>query len=147
MIEINCSWGETDSKKTDSNYLGETLTKTYQVTSQLDQVKTLLTAEVANTRASREKGLMFRTKFQRSNHGMLFQFESPGIHCFWMKNTFLALSIAFLDEKGTILSTEEMVPLTNTLHCPLKNSSQALEMPEGWFLLHKIVPGDRLQTV
>lgn len=89
-------------------------------------------AELANTLESRTKGLMFRNQLL-PNQGMLFVFENRGIYCFWMRNTSLPLSIAFLDEDGTIINIEDMAPQTETQHCSKKSTRYALEMTQGWF--------------
>jgi uncharacterized protein len=89
-------------------------------------------AEVADDQASRMTGLMNR-KTMPTQDGMLFVFESPQRHCFWMKNTFLPLSIAFIDDAGKIVNIADMQPQTETSHCAEKPVRFALEMNLGWF--------------
>ncbi|GAA5169416.1 DUF192 domain-containing protein [Viridibacterium curvum] len=89
-------------------------------------------AEVADTDAERQQGLMFR-KSMAPNAGMLFVFPIASQHCFWMKNTDLPLSIAFIDSDGRIINIEDMKPQTETSHCALKPAQYALEMNKGWF--------------
>lgn len=89
-------------------------------------------AEVAATPADRAQGLMHRRSLG-VNRGMVFVFPVTATHCFWMKNTPLPLSIAFLDEKGVIVSIDEMAPETEDNHCPTRPARFALEMSAGWF--------------
>ena len=89
-------------------------------------------AEVAANQADRSQGLMHRRALA-PNQGMIFAFPQTATHCFWMKNTPLPLSIAFLDEKGTIISIDEMAPETEDNHCPARPARFALEMNAGWF--------------
>jgi uncharacterized membrane protein (UPF0127 family) len=64
---------------------------------------------------------------------MLFVFEQPGRHCFWMRDTPLPLSIAFIDSAGRIASFTDMEPRTSDLHCPSEDVRYALEMRLGEF--------------
>lgn len=91
-----------------------------------------IAAEVAATPADRAQGLMHRQSLA-PNQGMIFVFPVTATHCFWMKNTPLPLSIAFLDEKGSIINIEEMAPQTEDNHCPARPARFALEMNAGWF--------------
>ena len=72
-------------------------------------------AEVAGTPEARERGLMYR-KSMPANAGMLFVFEEKAGHCFWMRNTNLPLSIAFLADDGSIVNIEDMKPQTEDNH-------------------------------
>jgi len=89
-------------------------------------------AETAATTDSRMLGLMQR-KTMPAQRGMLFVFPVPATHCMWMRNTDLALSVAFLDEKGRIINIEDMQPHTEINHCAAKPARYALEMNIGWF--------------
>ena len=89
-------------------------------------------AEVAANQADRSQGLMHR-KSLPPNGGMIFVFPVSSTHCFWMRNTPLPLSIAFLDEKGQIINVDEMAPETESNHCAAKPARFALEMNAGWF--------------
>jgi uncharacterized membrane protein (UPF0127 family) len=100
-------------------------------------------AEVASTEAAREKGLMFR-KEMPANAGMLFVFDQKAGHCFWMKNTDLALSIAFIADDGTIVNIEDMKPQTEDNHCPRAAVRYALEMNKGWFSQKGIKTGAKI---
>jgi uncharacterized membrane protein (UPF0127 family) len=92
----------------------------------------LITAEVARSEAERSRGLMHR-ELLPENHGMVFLFDGPGLHCMWMRNTPIALAVAFLEDDGTIANIEEMAPRTDATHCAARPVRYALEMPGGWF--------------
>ena len=104
----------------------------------------LIHAELAQSPEERTIGLMFR-KTMAANDGMLFAFEQAGQQCFWMKNTLLPLSAAFVADNGTVVNIEEMKPQTLDSHCSLKPVRFVLEMNEGWFAKHGIKPGSKLQ--
>ena len=101
-------------------------------------------AEVALTPEQRSIGLMHRRQMA-PNDGMLFVFDEPARQCFWMKNTLLPLSIAFLAEDGTIVDIADMQPLTLDSHCSSRPVRYALEMNQGWFAKRGIKPGSKLQ--
>jgi uncharacterized membrane protein (UPF0127 family) len=102
--------------------------------------KNIIKAEVASTAPSQQLGLMYRKSMPEQN-GMLFVFEQKAGHCFWMKNTLLPLSIAFIDDDGKILNIEEMKPQSEENHCPLKPVRYALEMNSSWFEKRKLGVG------
>ena len=102
-----------------------------------------ITAEVANTDASRELGLMNR-RDMADGHGMVFVFPANGLYCMWMANTLIPLAVAFLDEKGVITNIEEMQPQTKNPHCANHPARYALEMNGGWFHRRGIAPGNPL---
>jgi uncharacterized membrane protein (UPF0127 family) len=97
-------------------------------------------AEVAQTPEQRSQGLMFR-KDMGSNEGMLFVFDEPGVQCFWMKNTLLPLSAAFIDDSGTVVNIADMKPLSEQSHCSTKPVRFVLEMNQGWFAKRGIASG------
>ena len=100
-------------------------------------------AEVARTSLQRQMGLMFRETM--ANHeGMLFVFDAPSSQCFWMKNTLLPLSIAFLADDGSIVNIDEMQPQTLDSHCSKKPVRFVLEMNKGWFDKRAIKPGAKI---
>jgi len=101
-------------------------------------------AEVADNPDLREVGLMNRTSLP-TNSGMLFIFEQKAGNCFWMKNTKLPLSIAFIADDGKIVNIEEMQADTTNNHCPKAPIRYALEMNKGWFSERVIVPGNTIQ--
>ena len=104
----------------------------------------LIQAELAQTSEQRSIGLMHRPKMG-ANEGMLFVFESASEQCFWMKNTLLPLSIAFLADDGQVVNIEDMVPQTLNGHCSRRPVRYALEMNQGWFAKRGIKAGSRLQ--
>jgi uncharacterized membrane protein (UPF0127 family) len=97
--------------------------------------------EVAKTPEERSIGLMER-KHLGQNEGMLFIFETEDYHGFWMKNTLIPLSIAFIDKEGRIVRITDMKPLTLVSHTPPKPILYALEMKKGWFSANGINVGD-----
>jgi uncharacterized membrane protein (UPF0127 family) len=97
-------------------------------------------AELADTPKAREVGLMNRTSMP-SNSGMLFVFEQKAGHCFWMNNTKIPLSIAFIADDGKIVNIEEMQAETTNNHCPKAAVRYALEMNKQWFSERVLVPG------
>ncbi|WAI86210.1 MULTISPECIES: DUF192 domain-containing protein [Achromobacter] len=112
-------------------------------TTQLSAGIHIIRAEVAATDATRQSGLMFRTELQ-GNDGMLFVFERPDVQCFWMRNTLLPLSIAFIADDGTIVNIDDMAPQTEDPHCARKPVRYALEMAQGWFDEHGIKAGRKV---
>jgi len=92
----------------------------------------LIDTQVAQTPEQREIGLMFRQKMPQGE-GMLFVFEVPAEQCFWMKNTALPLTAAFVAEDGTIVNLADMKPQTTDSHCSKKPVRFVLEMNQGWF--------------
>lgn len=104
----------------------------------------VLNVEVAQTPEQHQIGLMFR-KTMPTNDGMLFIFDRPGQQCFWMKNTLLPLSVAFISDDGSIANIEDMKPQTLDSHCSTKEVRYVLEMNDGWFSKRGIKPGMKLQ--
>lgn len=100
-------------------------------------------AAVAANDPDREQGLMYRTQLA-PNEGMLFVFNENAVHCFWMKNTLIPLSIAFMRADGTVTDIDEMQAETTNNHCPRNNGVYALEMSKGWFSAKGIKPGIKI---
>ena len=98
-------------------------------------------AEIAATEATRTTGLMNRFSLQ-PDHGMLFVFREPEPQAFWMKNTYVPLSIAFIGSDGKILNIEDMAPLTESTHPSRGPALYALEMKKSWFADRGISSGD-----
>jgi uncharacterized membrane protein (UPF0127 family) len=103
-----------------------------------------LVAEVAATESTRTKGLMNRFSLQ-PDHGMLFVFKEPGPQAFWMKNTYMPLSIAFIGGDGRIINIEDMSPQTENTHPSRGPALYALEMKKGWFADRNIAPGTQIE--
>jgi uncharacterized membrane protein (UPF0127 family) len=100
-------------------------------------------AEVAQTPREHEIGLMHRTSMG-ANEGMLFVFERIGVQCFWMKNTLIPLSVAFIAEDGSVVNIDEMKPETLDSHCSTRPVRFVLEMNTGWFKRHGVKAGDKI---
>ena len=103
-------------------------------------------SQVASTPGQRSTGLMYR-KTMPQHEGMLFVFEQPTKQCFWMKNTLLPLTAAFVDDDGTIVNLEDMKPQTENNHCAASPARFALEMNQGWFASKGIKAGQRIGGV
>ncbi len=100
-------------------------------------------AQLAATPEQRSTGLMFR-KDMPQHEGMLFVFEQPSVQCFWMKNTLLALTAAFVADDGTIVNLADMKPQTTDSHCSARPVRYVLEMNQGWFAKKNITAGFKL---
>ena len=104
----------------------------------------VIRAEVADNNSSRARGLMRRTALP-PNGGMLFVFDEDAIHCMWMKNTLIPLSVAFIDARGAIINIADMQPHSEQSHCAARPARYALEMNKGWFAQRGIKPGAKLR--
>lgn len=102
-----------------------------------------LTAEVASTPQQQRIGLMYRRSLP-ADHGMVFVWERPQAVCMWMKNTWIALSVAFIDADGRIVNIADMQPQTEDVHCAQTEVRYALEMPLHWFARNGIAAGARV---
>ena len=100
-------------------------------------------AQVARTPDQRSVGLMFRKEMPQ-HEGMLFVFEYPSEQCFWMQNTYLPLTAAFIADDGTIVNLADMKPRTTDSHCSAKPVRYVLEMNQGWFAKKGIAAGAKL---
>jgi len=103
----------------------------------------LIDAQVAQTSQQRQIGLMHRREMPQ-HEGMLFVFEQPAEQCFWMKNTLLPLTAAFVADDGTIVNLVDMKPQTEDSHCSAKPVRYVLEMNQGWFAKKNLKAGVRL---
>ena len=106
----------------------------------------LIHAEVAADWSTRARGLMYR-KVLAPNTGMLFIFDQPSQQCMWMKNTYIPLSVAFMDGQGTILNIADMQPHSEQTHCSAGPALYALEMTRGWFAERGIKAGMKLSGI
>lgn len=114
---------------------------------QLDLPRTVVQAgmyrievQLATTPGQRATGLMHRRDMP-PHEGMLFVFEQPGVQCFWMKNTVLPLTAAFVADDGTIVNLAQMKPMTEDSHCSSRPVRFVLEMNQGWFEQRALKPG------
>ncbi|MBV5298390.1 MAG: DUF192 domain-containing protein [Rhodoferax sp.] len=103
----------------------------------------LIDAQVAATPEQHATGLMFRSQMP-SSEGMLFVFDRPVEQCFWMKNTLLPLTAAFVADDGTIVNLADMKPQTTKSHCSRQPVRYVLEMNQGWFDKRGIKAGAKL---
>lgn len=110
-----------------------------QITAGMHQID----AQLAMTQTQRATGLMHRRDMP-AHEGMLFVFELAAEQCFWMKNTLLPLSIAFVADDGTIVNLADMKPQTTDSHCSAKPVRYVLEMNQGWFAKRGIRAGFKL---
>ncbi len=100
--------------------------------------------QVAATPDQRAVGLMHRAEMPQTE-GMLFAFEQATQQCFWMKNTLLPLTAAFIADDGTIVNLADMKPQTTDAHCSEQPVRWVLEMNQGWFAKRGIKAGFKLQ--
>ena len=102
--------------------------------------------QLAMTPIERQIGLMNRPTMP-AHEGMLFVFEQPSKQCFWMKNTLLPLTAAFVADDGTIVNLVDMKPQVLDSHCSTKEVRYVLEMNQGWFAKRGIKAGSKLSGV
>jgi len=103
----------------------------------------LIDAQVAQTSEQRQIGLMHRREMPITE-GMLFVFEQPATQCFWMKNTLLPLTAAFVADDGRVVNLADMKPQTLESHCSTEPVRFVLEMNQGWFAKRGVKAGSRL---
>ncbi len=103
----------------------------------------LIDAQVAQSPEQRQIGLMHREQMP-AQEGMLFVFEQPATQCFWMKNTLLPLTAAFVADDGRIVNLVDMKPQTTDSHCSAEPVRYVLEMNQGWFAKRGVKAGSRL---
>ena len=103
-----------------------------------------IVAEVAATPEQRSIGLMHRFSLA-PDHGMIFVFERAEPQAFWMRNTYVPLSIAFIGADGRIFNVADMAPRDESMHWSSGPAQFALEMRKGWFAERGIGPGDRVE--
>lgn len=106
----------------------------------------VIQAEVARTYEQQSTGLMYRRKMG-INEGMLFVYEAPEVRCYWMRNTHIPLTIAFIGDDGAIVNLRDMQPRSERSHCSTKPVRYALEMNQGWFKARGLKPGFKLRGI
>lgn len=117
---------------------------------QVNDVK--IDVELAETAAQQARGLMFRKSLDQGS-GMLFIFEEERTLSFWMKNTFIPLSIAYINKDKKIVDIQDMTPVKSVMEenppsYPSKRPAQyALEVNQGFFKKHKIKVGDTIKVL
>ncbi|GBU29078.1 hypothetical protein R84B8_02642 [Treponema sp. R8-4-B8] len=108
------------------------------------QAITVIKVEIAKTQEERNKGLMYRKSLQ-DGWGMLFVFESDDVLSFWMKNTLIPLSIAFIAYDGKIIDIKDMYPHDTNSVKSSRSARYALEAPQGWFSRVSVNVGDTVK--
>ena len=118
---------------------------------QLDLPRTTLSigmhridTQLATAPEQRQIGLMHRKEMPQ-HEGMLFVFEQPAVQCFWMRNTLIPLTAAFVADDGSIVNLADMQPLDESSHCSAKPVRYVLEMNQGWFKQRNLKAGTRLR--
>lgn len=111
---------------------------------QLRVGKARMQVQIASTAYQLQTGLMHRHEMP-DDEGMLFVFPQAGVQCFWMKNTLLPLTAAFVASDGTIVNLADMQPLSEQHHCSARPVPYVLEMHQGWFKRKGIRPGMKLR--
>ena len=118
---------------------------------QLDLPRTTLSigmhridTQLATQPEQRQIGLMHRTAMPQ-HEGMLFVFEQPAVQCFWMRNTLIPLTAAFVADDGSIVNLADMHPLDESSHCSAKPVRYVLEMNQGWFEQRHLKAGAKLR--
>ena len=104
----------------------------------------MIDAQVAQTALQRQIGLMWRRDMPQ-HEGMLFVFEQPSIQCFWMRNTLIPLTAAFLLDDGQIVNLADMQPRSDDSHCSSQPVRYVLEMNQGWFEKRGLRAGARIR--
>jgi uncharacterized membrane protein (UPF0127 family) len=109
-------------------------------------VPVTIVAEIARTGSERERGLMFRKEI-KDGEGMIFIFDRDQILSFWMKNTLVPLSIAYISRDGVILEIRDLEPGNLRPVVSGRSCRYALEVPKGWFGRAGLGPGNRLVSL
>ena len=104
----------------------------------------VIQAELARTPEQQQIGMMYR-RSMGANEAMLFVEETAGVRCFWMRNTLIPLSIAFIADDGSVVNIADMQPQSDESHCSTKPVRYALEMNVGWFAKRGIRAGSRIR--
>ena len=134
---------QTTDKKTEPDGKPQTglITKTISIISENGLVN--VEVELAQTDAERSTGLMYRKELE-DGKGMLFIFEADQVLSFWMKNTLIPLSIAYIAYDGVIIDIRDMYPNNTTSVHSSRSVRYALEVPQGWFGRVGIKVGDKI---
>ncbi len=111
----------------------------------IDITKYLSEIEIVSKYEDRKKGLMYRRSIP-NYYGMLFVWPYEGQQCMWMKNTYVPLSVAYMDIRGKIIEIYDMVPFSKDSVCSTKAAKYALEVNSGWFEEKGINIGDSIEV-
>ncbi len=104
----------------------------------------VIKAELAVSPTEQATGMMFRREMP-GNEGMLFVNDDAATRCFWMRNTLVPLTIAFIADDGTIVNLADMAPQSDESHCSAQPVRYALEMSRGWFAKRGLKAGFKLR--
>jgi len=107
------------------------------------EIIAVVKAEIAVKESDRRQGLMFR-KSLPDGEGMLFIFEKDQVLSFWMKNTYIPLSIAYITYNGIIIDIKDMYPHDENSVVSSRSARYALEVPQGWFSRVGVKTGDKV---
>ena len=102
--------------------------------------ESLVIAELADSEGEREQGLMYREALGQ-DEGMLFAYPDEELRVFWMKNTSIPLSIAFINSTGRIVRIDDMSPFSEDQVSSVFEAKYALEMQQGWYSTHGVRTG------
>ncbi|MDR2864397.1 MAG: DUF192 domain-containing protein [Spirochaetaceae bacterium] len=119
--------------------------KEFEITTQNGKKLTVKT-ELARSNEERQRGLMFRKQLA-DGEAMLFIFDQDKILSFWMKDTFIPLSIAYISKDGTIAEIHDMAAFDQSAVQSSRSLRYALEVPQGWFSREGITTGDTIHIV
>lgn len=118
--------------------------RTYEVTIRQGDSSATIDVEIARTLTERQQGLMYRQELAESA-GMLFLHAEDVQFGFWMKNTYVALDIAYIAADGRVLEVRHGRPLDETVLQPAAPYRYVLETNDGWFERHGLGPGARME--
>jgi uncharacterized membrane protein (UPF0127 family) len=111
---------------------------------EIDTAPRIEPLEIARTPQEHELGLMYRQSLAPDS-GMLFVYDQQATEGYWMHNTLIPLSIAWIDQNGSIVDIQDMQPLTDDVHTPAAPYWYALEVNQGWFLQHGVGVGQQVR--
>ena len=139
VLLLACGSGKVDNSSIPSS-VGDSMLPTMELILQ----GTSVVAEIADSEAERQQGLMHRESLQ-TDHGMLFVYPDEDLRYFWMKDTPLPLSIAFVNSEGMIVNISDMTPLSEKTVPSVLAAQYALEMNRGWFRSHGVRTGQVIE--
>ena len=148
LVLVGCS-GEETSSEAETSSGAETSSPDESATVTIDasggqRVEVDVEVEIADDYAERQRGLMERTELAE-NAGMLFVFDREQQLSFWMRNTLIPLSIAYIDAEERIIDIQDMQPLDETSHPSAEPAMYALEVNQGFFDEHGVGVGDEVE--
>ena len=106
----------------------------------------VISVELARTKKEHARGLMHRKSLGKYD-GMLFIYANKNFLCMWMKNTYIPLTVLFIDERGYVLEMQDMIPNTETPHCSANKVRFALEVETSWLKSTNITSKSRITNL